>query len=117
VTTFLSRPTLASIEFGSGDSSYLVEAPGFDESEKYLFLVQYSKEVTGDENVSISTPTPIDEFTTPLDGFGFSVSLHNEAETVFTTVPEPGAWALIAGIGLGSLAMVRRGRGRAALVR
>jgi hypothetical protein len=115
VTTAMSKPSLGSIEIGPGDSSFDTDVPGLSQSRSYLFFVQYSKEVTDQPGVSISTP--VDEFSHSLGDFGYSIHLHNEAETVFTTVPEPHAWALIAGIGLGSLALVRRGRGRVASVR
>lgn len=115
VTTFMSKPSLGSIQIGPGDSSFDTDVPGLNQSRSYLFFVQYSKDVTGEPNVSISMP--IDESGNELGDFGYSIHLHNEAETVFTTVPEPHAWAWIAGIGLGSLALVRRGRGRAASVR
>lgn len=115
VTTFMSKSSLGSIEIGPGDSSFDTDLPGLSQSRSYLFFVQYSKEVTNEPGVSIGTP--VDEFSNSLGDFGYSIHLHNEAETVFTTVPEPRSWALIAGIGLGSLALVRRGRGRAASVR
>lgn len=110
VTARLERPSNPSIGIAPEDSSFLWEAPGLQESKRYLFYVQYSKDVTSAPDVSISTPT--DESFNTLSDFNYSIRLHNEATTVFTTVPEPGEWAMIVGIGLGSLALGRRWRSR-----
>lgn len=104
VTDLMSRPTRATIEIGPNDSTFDYGAPGLNPGRQYLFLVQYSKDVTSDVSIS----TPLDEFSNPLVDFSYSLGLNNEAEAVFTTVPEPAAWTLISGVVLAGWTWARR---------
>ncbi len=111
-----SRSTQASIPIGPADSNWLLEAPGLQPNKTYLFFAQYTDELTGDPDVSISTP--IDQFSNPLNDFEYSMRLNNEAETAFTTaVPEPGSWAAFSCIGLVGWMWVRERRKRGSSVR
>lgn len=108
VTGSMGRSSYATIGIGPGHDGYLHGLPGLDEGRRYHFFVQYSQDVTGFPDVSISTP--VDAFSNELD-FGYSIGLHNEATTVFTTVPEPAAWMALTGVGMAALMGIRLRRG------
>jgi len=101
-----SRPTLASIPVGPSETTWFTDSPGLSPGTTYFFFAQYSRDETGTEGVSISTPE--DELSNQLEDFSFTVRAHNEANSVFTTVPEPSVWAGLSGVGLAAFAWARR---------
>lgn len=106
----LSRPTLATIPIGPSENTWSTDSPGLSPGTTYLFFVQYSRDVTGMNGVSISAPG--DELSNELEDFSFNVRVHNEANSVFTTVPEPSVWAGFSAVGLAAFAWARRQRVR-----
>lgn len=97
-----------------GDTSLpssLATPSSLDPNSLYAFNLIYSRDAKGGNDITVYDPTVPDP-NNPGSSFTFTYSarLLDQASSTFTTVPEPGATAVFAGLGLAGFAGWRRFR-------